>query len=82
MKNSKQLTVIKDPNLEPYFITKDDHCYTVQMTVKPNANHFRTKGKGKEYSKPQTYHPNLGSALESGFQMNAIAYERKLARVN
>lgn len=69
MKNSKQLTVIKDPNLEPYFITKDDHCYTVQMTVKPNANHFRTKGKGNEYVKPQTYWPNLSGAL------NWIAHE-------
>jgi hypothetical protein len=65
IKKSKQLTFIEDPNMEPYFITKDDHCWTVQERVMPNANHFRTKGKGKEYHKPQTYHPNLGSALES-----------------
>ena len=65
MKKSKQLTIIEDSKLEPYFITKDDHCYTVQERITPNADHFRTKGKGKEYSKPQTYHPNLGSALES-----------------
>ena len=49
MNKIKQLTTIEDPNLEPYFITKDDHCYTVQMRVKPNSNHFRTKGKVKEY---------------------------------
>tara|TARA_R110000744_G_scaffold213757_1_gene332675 strand:+ start:141 stop:467 length:327 start_codon:yes stop_codon:yes gene_type:complete len=65
IKKSKQLTFIEDPNMEPYFITKDDHCWTVQERVMPNANHFRTKGKGKEYHKPQTYHPTLGSALES-----------------
>jgi hypothetical protein len=65
MKKSKQLTIIEDPKMEPYFITKDDHCYTVNERITPNKNHFRTKGKGKEYHKPQTYHPNLGGALES-----------------
>ena len=64
MNKIKQLTTFKDPNLEPYFITKDDHCYTVQMRVKPNSNHFRTKGKGKEYIKPQCYWPNLSGALD------------------
>ena len=60
----KSLTKIEDPRLEPYFITKDDNCYTVNERVIPNKDHFRSKGNIKEYAKPQSYYPDLGRALE------------------
>ena len=60
---SRSLTTISDPSLDPYFITKDDHCYTVIERIIPNGDHFRTKNGGKEYAKPQGYYPNFDQAL-------------------
>jgi len=57
------LITIADPLLEPYFITKDDNCFTVHERVQPKRAHFRTKKNGTEYSKPQGYYPNLEQAL-------------------
>lgn len=57
------LVTIADPLLEPYFITKDDNCFTVHERVQPKKAHFRTKKNGTEYSKPQGYYPNLEQAL-------------------
>lgn len=62
-RKSKTQTIISDPLLEPYFITKDDMCYTVVERIIPDENHFRSVGKGKEYSKPQGYYPNFDQAL-------------------
>ncbi len=60
----KSITMIEDPNLEPYFITNDENCYTVNIKVKSDANHFRSTGKSKTYTKALTFHANFGSALE------------------
>jgi hypothetical protein len=60
----KSLTVISDPLLEPYYITKDDMCYTVNERIQPNEDHFRSVGKGTEYSKPQGYYPKFEWALQ------------------
>ena len=59
------LTLIEDPCLEPFFITKDEHCYTVNRKVTSNANHFRSTGKSKTYSKALTFHAKFPSALKS-----------------
>ena len=63
MNKIKQLTTIEDPNLEPYFITKDDHCYTVNIKVESDKDHFRSKGKSKTYSKSISYHARFDQAL-------------------
>ena len=39
-------------------------CYTVNERIIPNEDHFRSKGKGTEYSKPQGYYCNFKQALE------------------
>jgi hypothetical protein len=62
-KKGKSITLIEDPRLEPYFITKDETCYTVNERIQPNSNHFRSKGGGKEYSKPQGYYASFERAL-------------------
>jgi len=69
-KVKKNTTVISDPLLDPFYITKDDMCYTVNERITPNGNHFRSKKGGKEYSKPQGYYTNFSMALEK------IAYEK------
>ena len=60
----KSLTTISDPMLEPYFITKDELCYTVNERITPNKDHFRSKGNGTEYAKPQGYYPEFQQALQ------------------
>lgn len=63
-RKAKSITTISDPLMEPYFITQDDVCYTVMERITPNENHFRSKGKGTEYAKPQGYYPEFKYALE------------------
>jgi len=63
-RKSKSTTTISDPLLEPYYIVKDDLCYTVNERIIPDQNHFRSVGKGKEYAKPQGYYPNFDQALQ------------------
>ena len=60
---SRSLTTISDPSLDPYFITKDDHCYTVNIKIESNKDHFRSKGKSKSYSKSISYHARFDQAL-------------------
>lgn len=61
-------TTIKDPLLEPYFIGRDAHCYTVYEAVAPKktrAGDVLKKGeKGKVYEKPQGHYASFGSALQ------------------
>ena len=49
--------------IRSFYISKDDVCYTVNERIEPNLNHFRSKGKGKTYAKPQGYYPNFDQAL-------------------
>jgi hypothetical protein len=62
-RKAKSLTTISDPLMEPYYITKDELCFTVNERITPNKNHFRSKGEGTEYSKPQGYYPEFQQAL-------------------
>ena len=64
MKKFKGIQTIKDPVLEPYFITKDEHCYTLKELIQPNSDHFRTRGGGKSYEKSLSYYPKLEQVLE------------------
>tara|TARA_B100001778_G_scaffold267795_1_gene229100 strand:+ start:118 stop:438 length:321 start_codon:yes stop_codon:yes gene_type:complete len=72
----KSITTISDPLLDPFYITKDDVCYTVNERIEPNKNHFRSKGGGKSYAKPQGYYPNFEQALQK------IAQEKLHTRKN
>ena len=62
-KKAKSITVISDPLMEPYYITKDDLCYTVNERITPNKDHFRSKGARTEYAKPQGYYASFELAL-------------------
>tara|TARA_Y100000114_G_scaffold153062_1_gene172362 strand:- start:1606 stop:1926 length:321 start_codon:yes stop_codon:yes gene_type:complete len=63
-RKSKSITVISDPLMEPYYICKDDVCFTVNERIIPDGKHFRSKNGGKEYAKPQGYYPSFQQALE------------------
>ena len=62
-RKAKSITTIEDPILNPYFITKDDHCYTVNIKVESDKDHFRSKCKSKTYSKSISYHARFDQAL-------------------
>ena len=62
-KKLKAITEISDPLLDPYYITKDDYCYTVNIKVESDKDHFRSKGKSKTYSKSISYHARFDQAL-------------------
>ena len=62
-------TIIKDPTLEPFFISKDQYCFTVMEIITPeekNIGKFKKKdngNEGKNYEKPVGHYSNLSSAL-------------------
>lgn len=50
-------TIITDPLMEPFFVSKDSHCYTVVETVE-------SKGKSKkEYEKAIGHYSSLEGAI-------------------
>jgi len=53
---------ITDPVMEPYFISMDDHCMTVNIKIMPDV---RYSDSGKEYTKIIGHYSNLGLALKS-----------------
>ena len=38
-KEESAITTIRDPRIEPYFIGKDSHCYTVYETITPDVRY-------------------------------------------
>tara|TARA_S200002703_G_scaffold7784_2_gene8019 strand:- start:1298 stop:1618 length:321 start_codon:yes stop_codon:yes gene_type:complete len=64
-------TIIKDPVLEPFHLSKDQYCYTVIETITPDAKNIGKFGKkdngnqGKDYEKPLGYYTSLAAALKS-----------------
>lgn len=64
MARVKSHTIIDDPALDPYFITRDEYNYIVNEKITTNANHFRSKGGSKEYDKAIKFFPNLKGALK------------------
>ena len=63
-------TIIKDPALIPFYISKDQYCFTVIEVITPdekNIGIFKKKdngNEGKDYEKPLRHHSNLSSALQ------------------
>ena len=63
MTKEKEYTrTITDPVMEPYFISVDDNCMTVNIKVMPDA---RYTDSGKEYVKVIGHYSNLATALKS-----------------
>jgi hypothetical protein len=62
-------TTIKDPAIEPFFISKDQYCYTVMETITPDEKNVGKFGKkdngnqGKNYEKSMGHYSSLSSAL-------------------
>lgn len=57
------MSKITDPLLEPYFIGRDTHCYTVYEVVTPQEKYLEEGSKGKNYEKPLGHYANFNTAL-------------------
>jgi predicted nucleic acid-binding Zn-ribbon protein len=63
-------TTIKDPVLEPYYVSKDQYCFTVVEIITPddkNIGRFKKEDKGnqgKDYEKPVSHHSTFADALK------------------
>lgn len=53
-------TIINDPSISPYFIGKDQYCYTIYETIDPKTSKTAKKNK---YIKPVGHFTNLGNVL-------------------
>jgi uncharacterized protein YutD len=63
MNTEKEYTrFINDPIMDPYFISMDDNCMTVNIRVIPDS---RYTDSGKEYIKIIGHYSNLSAALKS-----------------
>ena len=59
------MITIRDPKLEPFYIGKDAHCYTVYEVITPQAKYLDEGSEGKNYEKPLGHYSDLGSALKA-----------------
>lgn len=59
----KSIQTITDPLLEPFFISKDEFCYTVKQSISSDVNHRRSNGEVKIYEKNLSYFADFGEAL-------------------
>ena len=55
--SKSNLRFIKDPELAPYYIQLDDHCYIAQKSTFSES--------GKEYQNTIGHYSNLGNCLEA-----------------
>lgn len=55
---------ISDPLLEPFFVTVDQYCYTVNLRVTPDPKNIEEGKEGKEYTKVVGHYSSFNSCLE------------------
>ena len=59
------MTIINDPQLEPFYIGKDAHCYTAYEKITPDPKYTQNGNGGDEYTKPIGHYSSFGSALKA-----------------
>ena len=58
------MTIIKDPILIPYHITRENHGFSVVETVTPQEKYLEKGSEGKDYEKALFYPSTLGGCLK------------------
>lgn len=61
-------TIIKDQSFGPFFISKDQHCYTVFENYATDTSHFKSKGVSQNHQNPIGYFKTFSGALECVFK--------------
>ena len=60
---SDSIVTINDPLLEPFYISKDQHCYTVFENVNSSGE------DSKQYQKAKGHYSSFGACLETIAQL-------------
>lgn len=60
-KNESHLTIIKDPVIEPYFISKDNYSFTICKTISSPT----TSKNNTDYVKSLGHYSNFSKCLKS-----------------
>jgi len=55
---SDSITTISDPLIEPFYISKDQHCYTVFENVSSSGD------SDKQYQKAKGHYSSFGACLK------------------
>ena len=58
-------TTVKDPVLEPFFCTRDNHGWTVFEMVQPQEQYTTESSTGEAYKKAISHPSNFGSCLKA-----------------
>ncbi len=64
-KEESSVTLIKDPKIEPYFIGRDSHCYTVYQNITPDVKYTEDNKPGKEYIKTLGHYSDFKNCLKA-----------------
>ena len=56
--NESNMVFIRDPQILPYFITKDQHCYTLNLFISKDKDPTK-----KNYNKTIGHYSNFGDCL-------------------
>ena len=70
MSKESTITIIKDPLMEPFYVSRDSHCYTVYENITPDSKYTENNKPGKDYSKVVGHYGTFGACL------NRIAREQ------
>lgn len=57
------MTTIKDPILDPYYISKDNYGYTIHETITPDSRYLDKDSEGKDYIKAICHPSTFGNCL-------------------
>tara|TARA_R110000772_G_scaffold35427_3_gene85388 strand:+ start:338 stop:655 length:318 start_codon:yes stop_codon:yes gene_type:complete len=80
-------TTIKDPAIDPFYISKDQYCYTVMETITPDKKNIGKFGKkdngnqGKDYDKPVGHYSDFGKALHSAVKSKVNMGEKEFSSI-
>jgi hypothetical protein len=70
-KEESAITTIRDPRIEPYFIGKDAHCYTIYVSITPDVKYTTDNKPGKNYTKVIGHYSTFGNCLK-GIARNKV----------
>jgi hypothetical protein len=63
--STSNTTIIRDPKIEPFYISKDAYCYTIFKTITPDIRYTENNQPGKEYSKSLGHYSSFASCLKA-----------------
>ena len=63
--STSNTTIIRDPKIEPFYISKDAYCYTIFKTVTPDIRYTEDNKPGKDYVKPLGHYSSFASCLKA-----------------